>query len=71
MPRNPSSKWEPRLGFLALLAGLVLATYPAWGVLTRGRKPSLDELLKVVCTRPAAGPPAWLRHDRGRPLGSP
>ena len=47
------------MGVLAL--GLVLATAPAWRILALGKAPTLDELLRVVCTRPADGPPAWLK----------
>jgi hypothetical protein len=38
------------LGIVALLAGLTFATWPAWRVLLLGEKPTIDELLQLVCS---------------------
>jgi len=35
---------------LALAAALLLATWPAWRVLTLGDNPTLEELLQLVCS---------------------
>ncbi len=59
MAARPPSRWEPRLALLALLIGLAAATSPAWRVLMLGRAPTLDELLQIVCERPADGRRAW------------
>ena len=61
-------KWEGRVALGLLALGLALATYPAWRVLALPRDPTFDELLRVICTSPAAGPPPRLRraaHGRG------
>jgi hypothetical protein len=49
--RHPRpAKWLPRL---ALVLALLLATWPAWRVLMLGDDPTIDELLKLICTTPA------------------
>ena len=41
------SDWLPRI---VLAAALVLATWPAWRVLTLGERPTLEELMQWVCS---------------------
>jgi hypothetical protein len=48
------AKWLPRL---ALALALLLATWPAWRVLTLGDSPTIDELLALICSTPAGSPP--------------
>jgi hypothetical protein len=41
------------LGTLVLIAGLTLATWPAWRVLLLDDKLTFEELVQLVCTTPA------------------
>jgi hypothetical protein len=38
------------IALAALVAGLILATWPAWRVLLLGANPTLEELRQLVCS---------------------
>lgn len=49
------ARWVKRLPSVVLLGGLLLATWPTWRVLMLSDKPTLEELMQLICssgTRP-------------------
>jgi hypothetical protein len=52
VPPQAGGKWLP--GAVFALA-LVLATAPAWRVLMLGDRPTVDELLRLLCTTRTTG----------------
>jgi hypothetical protein len=46
-PRPHVKKWVPTL---ILAAALLLAGWPTWRVLILGERPTLEELMQLVCS---------------------